>query len=540
MWVKGWRERVWAELDRPWDIVVIGGGITGAGILREAVRAGLDTLLLEAQDFAHGTSSRSSKLVHGGLRYLRNGQIKTTIASVHERERLLQEGKGLVNPLGFLYVGFDGDKLPLWALGLGLAAYDILGLRWGHKRYGPSGLAKLAPEVNQSGLKGGYRYFDAQTDDARLVLRLIREGVHAGGQALNYARVETLLKRKDGRVCGVVARDVSGAGGGRTKEVVAKVVVNATGADADRLRKQVGGGARLRRLRGSHLLFQAKALPLRRAISFSHPSDGRPVFAIPWEGVTLLGTTDVDHSSAGQDEPAISWPELDYLITAATHAFPGFGLTQDKVQATFSGVRAVVDTGKADPSKESREHVLWVENGLLTVTGGKLTTFRVMALDALRAVRPQLAGKSRFQGERALDPADDLSELTALAPWQRLRLSGRYGHDAPSLAAAAGGGELTPIDESFGGRALWAELRWAARAEGVVHLDDLLLRRVRLGLLLPQGAMAWMDRIRSIVQPELGWDDERWSAEVAEYARRWRSSYYLPQTSIESNDSSIL
>jgi glycerol-3-phosphate dehydrogenase len=475
MWEKGWRDSVWADLDRPWDIIVIGGGITGAGILREAARASLRVLLLEAQDFASGTSGRSSKLVHGGLRYLRHGQLRTTISSVHEREQLLREGKGLVTSLGFFYVGYQRDRLPLWLFGIGLALYDLLGLRWGHKRYEAKDLARLTPILNQAGLLGGYRYFDAQTDDARLVLRVIREGVRAGGLALNYARAEKLLRLRDGKVCGVVVCDRARDGRKRTCEIQGTVVVNATGFEADELRGQIGNENRLRALRGSHLLFSADRIPLKRAVSFSHPSDQRPVFVLPWEGVTLFGTTDVDHPPDKGGEPSIDRREIDYLMTALGHAFPVLGLTEQDIQATFSGVRAVVDTGKANPSKESREHVLWRESGLLTVTGGKLTTFRVMARDALRAVRGILPGKPRFRSSRILDRQIDVSGINDLSHPVRWRLIGRYGHDAPLLVKLARPGELSLIDQKQQVSALWAELRWAARHEGVVHLDDLLL-----------------------------------------------------------------
>ena len=457
MWEAGWRDSVWADMDRPWDLIVIGGGITGAGIFREGVRVGLRVLLLEGGDFACGTSSRSSKLVHGGLRYLKNGQIKTTIASVRERERLLQEGKGLINPLGFLYASYATDNMPLWVLGLGLTIYDLLGLHWGHKRYGPAGLNKLAPGLNLNGLTGGYRYFDAQTDDARLVLRVIREGVrdiYRGdyGRALNYARVESLLKRKNGQVCGVVVRDVSGVCGGRTAEVQATVVINATGAAADQVRAEIGGRPRLRCLRGSHLVFAENRLPLLRAITFAHPTDDRPVFAIPWEGVTLFGTTDVDHAPSMEVEPSISGSELEYLLTATRHAFPDFEIEQTDVQATLSGIRTVIDTGKADPSKESREHIMWDENGLLTVAGGKLTTFRIMALAALNAVRSQWPTQPRFRGRRVFDTVAALSELTRLEPWQRLRLTGRYGNDAPRARGGSETWRINPNRREFRGQ----------------------------------------------------------------------------------------
>ncbi len=520
---RGWRDRAWSDLNRRWDLIVIGGGITGAGILREASRAGLRALLVEEKDFASGTSSRSSKLVHGGLRYLKSGEIKLTVESVRERERLLKEGRGLVGQLGFLLPNFAGDRPPGWMFGLGLIVYDLLALKWGHRHYDALDIRELSPNVRESGLLGGYRYFDAQTDDARLVLRVIREAVRGGGVAIHYAHAESLLRSRSRQVCGVILRDQAPGSEGRTTEIEAPVVINATGAWADGLRSGKGG-RHLRQLRGSHLIFSAKRFPLRRAVSFLHPKDRRPVFVLPWEGVTLFGTTDVDHDQSLDAEPAISAAEVEYLMAGLAYAFPSLELTLDDVQGTFAGVRPVVDTGKADPSRESREHVLWNEDGLLTVTGGKLTTFRLMAHDALEAVRARLRGTPTFdRNKRMLDvlPAD--FDAPGLDPAARLRLLGRYGVDAPDLIAAS-----RELESICGSLALWAELRWAARAEGAIHLDDLLLRRVRLGLLLPRGGLDCMDRIRAIAQPELGWSDDRWAQEVKRYADLWKRCYSLP------------
>jgi glycerol-3-phosphate dehydrogenase len=304
-------------------------------------------------------------------------------------------------------------------------------------------------------------------------------------------------------------------------------VISATGAWADGLRAQIGGRPRLRLLRGSHLLFPAQRLPLTRAVSLLHPSDGRAVFVFPWEGVTVIGTTDVDHGDDLAQEPRIGASECDYLLEAVAYAFPEAGLTLDDVQSTLAGVRAVVDTGKADPSKESREFVLWDERGLLTVSGGKLTTFRLMAHSALRAVRRRLPSHPRFDTRlRVLEPAPPEACVgNDLPPDACLRLVGRYGEEAPYLVGAAATDELTPI---AGGVSLWAEIRWAARTEGVVHLDDLLLRRVRLGLLAPKGGMPWIERVRAIAQPELGWDHARWEQEVRAYQQAWKTCYHGP------------
>jgi glycerol-3-phosphate dehydrogenase len=378
--------------------------------------------------------------------------------------------------------------------------------------------------LREAGLLGGYRYFDAQTDDARLVLRIIRESVHDGGVALNYARVISLLRDQHDHVCGIVLRDEEEP---NLLEIEAPVVINATGAWADEIRIKVGGRRRLRHLRGSHLVFPADQFPLTRAISFLHPTDSRPVFAFPWEGVTVLGTTDVDHGTEIETDPAISPREAHYLLTAGRYAFPVLDLRFEQVLATFSGIRAVLDTGKADPSKESREHFLWEENGLVTVTGGKLTTFRIMAHDALESIRYRLPGHPSFdRAMRMLDePASPLPSTTDLAPATRMRLAGRYGSDALALLKAARAGELANIGET---PSLWAELRWAARSEGVVHLDDLLLRRVRVGIITAEGGLPLLKRVRSIVQPELGWNDERWAEEVEAYTRLWTHSYSPP------------
>ncbi len=526
MWDRGWRDRIWSQLDQPWDLIVIGGGITGSAILREASRAGLKTLLVEAGDFASGTSSRSSKLVHGGFRYLSNGQLRLTYESVRERERLLREGRGLINPLGFLLLNMIGDRYPPWIFGAGLIVYDLIALKWGHKRYDHDGMLSLCPQIKGANTLGGYRYIDAETDDARLVLRVLREAVRDGGLALSHARVDHLLRSNTGQVCGVALRDGDPDGNGRQAEVKAPVVISATGAWADDLRTQIGARPRLRHLRGSHLVLSAERLPLSRSVSMFHPADQRPVFAFPWLGVIVVGTTDVDCEGPLERDPQISPYEIEYLMEFLQKAFPSLDLTLSDVQCTFSGVRSVVDTGKADPSKESREHVLWLENGLLTVTGGKLTTFRLMAQAALRAVRRKLPGHPRLHArQRVLDSIHKPPASIGLEPSKLLRLLGRYGLDAHELLSSARDEELTFIQST---PALWAELRWAARNEGVVHLDDLLLRRLRLGLQQPQGGLAHVERVRGIVQEELGWPDERWEQELQVYQRLWKRAFSPP------------
>ncbi|MCL6432082.1 MAG: FAD-dependent oxidoreductase, partial [Anaerolineae bacterium] len=285
-------------------------------------------------------------------------------------------------------------------------------------------------------------------------------------------------------------------------------------------------------LRGSHLIFPAWRLPVAQAVGFLHPADRRPVFVFPWEGITLVGTTDLDHEQPLDEEPAISAEEVDYLLEAVRAEFPGLGLEARDVMATFAGVRPVVGSERVDPSRESRDHVIWEEAGLLTVTGGKLTTFRLIALDALEAVRSRLPGL-QVPGRRTpvLNPVHlPKPEGVRLEEAQWQRLIGRYSSDAPEVVAAAQAEELVPLP---GLQTLWAELRWAARAEAVEHLDDLLLRRVRLGLLLPEGGRQLLPAIRDIVLPELGWDEARWEAEVSAYLSLWRRAYYLPNRLVQ-------
>lgn len=523
MWDKNWREEIWTRISTPWDMIVIGGGITGAGIMREAVRSGLSVLLVEQNDFSWGTSSRSSKLVHGGLRYLKEGKIRLIRDCVQERELLLQEGPGLIDPLGFLLTVYRGDFPGRWTYQFGLSVYDLLALRWDHKYFDPQDFQMLAPHISGLGLQGGFRYGDAQTDDARLVLRVIQEAIADGGIAINYVKATNPLC-ENGQVCGVKLVDkVTGT----STEAKASVIINATGAWADHFRQQVGAPARVRPLRGSHLIFSAWRLPVAQAVSFLHPLDRRPVFIFPWEGVTLVGTTDCDHSQALDEEPRISPEEVTYLMAAVESQFPSLGITLADVVSTFAGVRPVIGSGKSDPSQESRDHVVWQENGLLTVTGGKLTTFRRIALDAIRAVQDEFHELGELKDNVPVLNRIDLKlpETGNLDEESQKRLLGRYGCDATKLIKVARQGELERIPST---ETLWAELRWAARAEAVVHLEDLLLRRVRLGLLLPHGAAEYLHKIRTICQEELGWDDDQWLREQSAYLKLLKDNYSLP------------
>ena len=523
MWDNEWRNKIWQSISGPWDVIIIGGGITGAGILREATRLGLRALLVEQRDFAWGTSSRSSKLVHGGFRYLKEGKLMLTRDSVHEREQLLHEGPGLIDPLGFLLTVYKGDFPGRWTYEMGLTVYDLLALRWDHAYYSPQDFRLLAPHISQDDLQGGFRFGDAQTDDARLTLRVIREAVADGATAINYVKAQSLIIEQED-VKGVVLRDT--LQGDQTK-ALARVVINATGAWADILRKQAGGSSHIRPLRGSHLIFPNWRLPVAQAVSFLHPFDHRPVFIFPWEKVTLVGTTDVDHAGALDYEPMISPNEVAYLMAAVEYQFPSLAITLDDVVSTYAGIRPVIGSGKSDPSEESRDHIIWEEKGLFTVTGGKLTTFRLIGLDVLKAIRhriPEIPEPSHDmpvlnQLDQRLPCKNDIRDTC------RRRLLGRYGSDALALVNIAQVGEMETIP---GTDYLWVELRWAAHSEGVVHLEDLLLRRTRLGLILPHGGECILPVVKQICLAELHWSDSQWQQELANYQSLIVHSYSLP------------
>jgi glycerol-3-phosphate dehydrogenase len=527
MWIKGWRQSIFEHIDRPWDVVIIGAGITGAGIMREAVRAGLRTLLLDAADFSAGTSSHSSKLVHGGFRYLKNGQIKLVIQSVRERERLLRECQAIIKPLDFVITCYRKDKIPALLIHFGLGVYDLLAGKWEHRHLSTHDINLVCPTISKRDLVGAFQYKDAFTDDSRLVLRLIRESVKKGGTALNYTQVVDLLFNRQGIVSGVAVRDLSPDGTGQTYEIQSQIVINATGAWADYLRVRTGKRPALRKLRGSHLVFPSDKFPLNCAVSLFHPRDGRPVFAIPWEDITFIGTTDVDHESDNLYDVMISHQEVEYLLEAVDHSFSDLQLSHEDIQSTFSGIRGVLYTGKKESWKEPRKHLLWVDKGLVTITSGKLTTFRLMAHETLKLVKHQLIQKPSIDTKQPLlNPMVSLEQIVDRLPQNDvLRLLGRYGCEINDMITSAREDEWQPIE---GSSAYWAELRWSAQNEGIVHLDDLLLRRVRVGLQLPQGGISILDRLRPIVQTELGWVDERWVQESQRYMNKWNRSYRPP------------
>jgi glycerol-3-phosphate dehydrogenase len=546
VWGRGWRSEMISEIkssDETWDLLIVGGGITGAGIYREATRRGLKVLLLEQQDFAWGTSSRSSKMVHGGLRYLGSGQCGLANDSVKERQALLDALPGLVTPLPFMMGHYKGVFPGPWIFNKLLAIYDYMaGKRY--RNFFKRGIFDfILPGLRREKLIGVTQFGDAVTDDARLVLRVLHEGNAEGGLAINYLKASDTLKDAQGKVSGLKVIDQVSS---ESFELKAKAVVNASGAWTDELRTKLGADKVIRPLRGSHLVVPQWRLPAAYSVSFFHPKDKRPVFVFPWEGVSVIGTTDLDHKNDSSKESSITEEEVAYLLAAVNHQFPDSLLTHKDIMSSWSGVRPVVskvegsvDLDKpANPSDEKREHVVWDDHGMISVAGGKLTTYRLIALDVLTRAAAYLGReRSEFDAPSGFAEIVDesINELVSCADvsavtWHRLK--GRYGRGAAKIAQiikAQGAFPEHCLSEKITTTdTLWAELVYACRYDSIQHLDDLLLRRTRLGLLLPKGAEQLLPKIKAVCFADLAWSDTQWQAEEARYLEIIAQHYQLP------------
>ncbi|WP_201629516.1 glycerol-3-phosphate dehydrogenase/oxidase [Psychrobacter maritimus] len=532
----------------PWDMLIIGGGITGAGIAREAARRGLAVLLIEQKDFAWGTSSRSSKMVHGGLRYIAAGDYKTTLLSVRERERMLSEASGLVNEMHYVMPHYKGKFPPPWIFNTLLRVYDRLAGKRYFTYFKREAFLSLNPHIKQDKFLGASQFSDAVTDDSRLVMRVLDEAVNDGAQAINYLKAESLITNEQGLVVGATLKDTSSEDNAHSNaqsyDVYAKVVVSATGAWADTLRMQASKQTeqsfhkQIRPSRGSHLVVSKERLPIKQAYTFLHPVDKRAVFVFPWENRTVLGTTDLDHPPLDDSEVGITNEEVDYLLTATNDLFSDADLNREDVISTWAGVRPLISDGgdgkRVSPSKEKRDHSVWLDNNLVTVSGGKLTTFRLIALDVLKICQQVLAfnevdtkNLGSFNTEVFSNQPPTNPKFSTLTPPLQQRLQGFYGLQLDTLLELAHDEDLAYVTDS---NTIWAEIRFAARHEQVIHLDDLLLRRTRLGLILPHGAMTPLisTRLKQICQQELGWDEQKWQQEVARYQDLWQRYYHLP------------
>lgn len=509
-------------LDRrePWDLIVVGGGATGVGVALDAVARGHDVLLLERGDFAGETSSASTKLIHGGVRYLRQGNLRLVRESVVERARLLRNAPGYVRTMAFLVPAYRWWEKTYY--GAGLTVYDRLAGRRGIGRtrvLGRDDALDRIPTLQVEGLRGGVLYHDAQFEDARLAFAVAREAAARGAVVLNHCELRALrLDETTGRVEGAVAVDRET---GKAFELRARVIVSATGAGTDAIRRMADPDARpmIRRSRGSHIVLDGSFLPGRTALMVPETPDGRLIFAIPWEGVTVVGTTDIPVDEGDAHPSRATTEEVDYLLALVSRYLARPPLRGD-VRAVFGGIRPLVaEPGADETSKIARDHVVRVEDsGLVVVAGGKWTTYRVMAEDTVDAAErvgglerrapataelPIRAGEDGV-GERGTGEGD----------------AGEVGGSSANGGARSGGARmgLRLADVGDGNdRALHERLPYtetdvirAVRHEMARTLDDVLARRTRALYLDARAAEACAPDVVRILARELG-RDEAWA-----------------------------
>jgi glycerol-3-phosphate dehydrogenase len=535
-----------AALERDsFDLVVVGGGITGAGVALDAASRGYSVALLEKSDYAAGTSSRSSKLIHGGLRYLQNFDLGLVREALLERSLLVRLAPHLVAPLPLLVPSFEG-KRPDRLTGVGLNMYDVMAWRRGrdeqeewsparHRIVDGAETVELAPALAGREPSAAYLFYDCQTDDVRLVLSVLGEAERFGAVLANRCEVTGLVER-GGRGAGVLARDVEN---GAEFEVASTSVVNATGVWADRLRPDELYGEeevpRIRPSRGTHITMARERLPVDAGV-IAPAAGGRTIFVLPWLGRTLVGTTDNDYQGSLEHVPA-SDRDVAYLLEAV-NGFFGTELGTADLTGAYAGVRPLISTG--DPKKSvdiSRRAELYeTSSGLVTITGGKLTTWRRMAKLAVDRIVEREGREAPCRTHEIPiglpeDPAG-LPRVPGVDEDTRAHLAARYGHaalDVLRLATAAPqlGRRLSP-----GLPDIAAEAAFAAGHEQARSVADVLLRRTRLGLLDARGLTApgaEGPRLAArAMAGELGWDEARVGRELDEWAAVARSEGLVP------------
>ena len=515
------------------DLLVVGGGITGCGIARDAALRGLRVALVEKDDFASGTSSRSSRLIHGGLRYLEHGFLHLVFEASSERRRLLRLAPHLVRPLEFLWPVYAGARVPQWKLAAGLTLYDALALFRNvgtHRRLSARQIATREPDLKRDGLVGGARYFDAATDDARLTLANAIGAREAGAVVLNHARVVALVKEGTA-VRGARVEDLLG---GAKIDVRARVVVNATGPWSDELRRLGDGAsgprAAVRGSKGVHVAVSRERIGNHGALTLLAPNDGRVMFILPSGRQTIIGTTDT-FTDAPPDEVRASERDLAYLLHAANAFFPTARLTRADVVSAWAGIRPLIAGGaeRADPGNASREHAIAESGeGVVSITGGKLTTYRVMAAEVVDVAAARLGrGTTRRPPTRTVAlPGGDLAYIDeAIAAAERasgdaelgLHLVRAYGSRWPIAAAAitAPGGS----ERIAGSHCTIGEMRYVAQHELAYTLSDILLRRTHLGFESRDHGVDSAERVALAVADILGWSSGDIAAHVSAYER---------------------
>jgi len=529
------------------DILVVGGGITGAAIARDAALRGYRTALVERADFASGTSSKSSKLVHGGVRYLESFEFGLVFEASRERRYALRSSPHLVQPLPFVFPVHKGDPRPLWQIVIGMWLYDALATFRNierHHTWGKGRALREEPVIGPEGLTGAAHYYDAATDDARLTLTIARDAHLAGATVVNYAQVVGLI-REGQRVVGAQVRDQVM---GHELEIHAKVVANATGPWTDYLLRMAEANAarRLRPTKGVHIIVPRTRAWSRAAITHNSPRDGRLMFLIPWGQFSVIGTTDTDY----QGDPAEVYPDAEdiaYILESARHAFPVAGLSESDVISAYAGLRPLIASDAPTGYKVSREHqILNTAPGFFTIAGGKLTTWRSMA-------EQMVSELARYLGrEYGLSPARPPQTATRILPggdifdWHTylasrvVELGGRLGADSVAHLISAYGTDYTQVlacaedDQRMaeplvpGLPYLKAQVAHAVRHEMALTLEDVLGRRTHVLDQDWQQGLEVAAEAAALMGAELDWSEQEQARQIEHYrglvekTRRWR------------------
>ncbi|MEP6669834.1 MAG: glycerol-3-phosphate dehydrogenase/oxidase [Chthoniobacter sp.] len=494
------------ERVEPWDMIIVGGGATGAGVAVDAATRGYATLLLEQCDFGKGTSSRSTKLVHGGVRYLEQGNISLVMEALKERGLLRQNAPHLVSELSFVVPSYAWWEGPFY--GIGLKVYQVLSGKYG---FGPSQLIskeetlKRLPNVNPEGLTGGVVYYDGQFDDTRLLINLMTTAAEQGATLLNYAKVTVLHKNSAGVIDGLSWQDVET---GEVLRAQAKVVVNATGAFTDSVRRLAEADAKqiIAPSQGAHIVLDRSFLPGDTAIMVPHTSDGRVMFAIPWHGHTLVGTTDTPLKQASLEPVALD-QEIEFMLETAG-LYLAKRPTKADILSVFAGIRPLVKSGEGkNTAALSRDHTIHIDqSGLLSIAGGKWTTYRNMAQDCV--------DQAGTLGD--LPDKDCVTRTLNIHGYHtnaaNFGLLSFYGSDAPAIRSLAS--KNPDLARQLDGQLPYieAEVVWAAREEMARTVEDILARRTRALFLNAPAAVRMAPRVADILAKELG-KDEQWKSD---------------------------
>ncbi|MFC5653486.1 glycerol-3-phosphate dehydrogenase/oxidase [Paenibacillus solisilvae] len=521
-----------AEMERePVDVLIIGGGITGAGIALDAANRGLRTALVDMQDFAAGTSSRSTKLVHGGLRYLKQLEIGVVAEVGKERAIVYENGPHVTTPEWMLLPLYAGGTFGPLSTSVGLRLYDFLaGVKRKERRsmLSPKETLSKEPLLKKEGLKGGGYYVEYRTDDARLTIEVMKKAAECGALAVNYAKVESFIYEQSGRLTGAVIRDeISGS----TCRITAAKIVNATGPWVDNLREldRSKQGKTLRLTKGVHLVFDGRRFPLQQAVYFDTP-DGRMVFAVPRGGKTYFGTTDTNYKGDTAN-PRMTITDRTYLLEAANFMFPGLKLDEKDVESSWAGLRPLIQQEGKSPSEISRRDEIFVsESGLISIAGGKLTGYRKMAQTVVDKVSELLAQEGRIPAQAEAGTKDlrisggDVGGSEGYEAFVKAKmqsgasrgfaeeearfLAARYGSNVDQLFELAD--QVRQEEAAYGlPLVLAVQLRYSLEYEMVVKPVDFFIRRTGDMFFHIDHVKQWKEPILAAMADRLGWTAEQ-------------------------------